>query len=89
MSLHTDALAICADKEIWLAALKDFNRSTNKTSSMIDQMAASAGDIDRRVEAVRREHFPRAHRLIILNGVAITVSKTGRSTRQVWAANYE
>jgi hypothetical protein len=89
MSLHTDALAICADKESWWATLKDFNRGTEKTGRMIDQMTASSNDIDRRVEEVRRTYFPRAHALIIQNGEAITVSKTGRSIRQVWTANRE
>lgn len=83
------ARAICADREAWYVSLRELNTAMEKgqaTGAMADALIAREADITARVEQLRRAHFPRAHRLVISMGSAITVSRTGRSTRRVWEA---
>jgi hypothetical protein len=82
--LDVEARAICAARAAWWDQLRAFNADENKTGAMADVLFRASDDIDQRVEALRRKFFPRAHRLIVQAGEAITVSRTGRSTRRVW-----
>lgn len=50
----------------------------------IDDLMQRMADHDAAVEELRRRYYPRAHRLVIVDGKAITVSPTGRSLRTVW-----
>lgn len=50
----------------------------------IDALMRRMAEHDAAVEALRDRYYPRAHRLVIVDGKAITVSPTGRSLRTVW-----
>lgn len=80
----TEARAICEAKAQWWDDLRAFNRAEHKTGVMADKLMTRSTELDQRVEQLRRKHFPRAYRLIVSDGEAITVSKTGRSTKRVW-----
>ena len=83
------AAALNAAREAWQADLKQLNaavREGTATGVDVDAIMARDAEISAGVELLRRKYFPRAHRLIIGMGSAITVSKTARSTRRVWAA---
>lgn len=83
------AAAISKDQSAWWVKLKSANAKIaagEPAGSEYDALMIAGERIRERTEAARRKFFPRAHRLVISDGTAITVSKTGRSTRLVWSA---
>lgn len=82
-----EAREICAAREQWWGRLRAFNREGGmKTGAQADAVMQTSAELDARVEALRRRYFPRAHRLVVQNGKAITVSATARAVRRVWTA---
>lgn len=86
IDFDTEARQICADRDQWFQDLKTYNRTPGVTAADVDALMARSEQIDQRVEQLRRRFYPRAHRLVISHGSAVTVSPTGRSTRRVWTA---
>ena len=81
-----EARSICSDLEAWWERLRAFNRSEGRTGAELDAIMASRDAIGDRAEELRRRYFPRAHRLVVQNGAAITSSPTARSIKRVWTA---
>lgn len=83
------AHAINAARSAWQDDLRTLNaalRGGTATARDVDAILARSAELDTAVELLRRKFYPRAHRLIIGHGSAITISKTARSTKRVWTA---
>lgn len=83
-----EARQVSAAREQWWEQLRAFNREGGmKTGAQAETVMRTSDEIDARVEALRQCYFPRAHRLVVQNGVAITSSPTARSVKRVWTAS--
>lgn len=80
-----EARSISAEVDAWRAAIRDLARTPAPTGEQAAAIIATRDQLDSRVERLRRRYLPRAHRLVVSDGRAITVSPTARSTRTVWS----
>lgn len=79
----TEALSIDDAREAAYAALREAN-VRGLVGADAEAMRAAMVDVDARCEALRRAYFPDCHRLYVVIGMALTVSRGGQSREIVW-----
>ncbi|PFG19897.1 hypothetical protein [Serinibacter salmoneus] len=84
-AFDAEARSICDGVDAWRAAIRDLARTSTPTGEAAAAIIATRVQLDSRVEKLRRRYLPRASRLIVSDGRAITVSRTARSARTVWS----
>ena len=88
MTFYDDAEKIADARKQWHDDLKQANRD-GPTGTFVDELFTRSDALDAEIEQLRRQYFPRAHRLVITASGACTVSPTGRSIRTVWERQRE
>ena len=79
------AVALDDEHESINAALAKVARSSELHGRDLDAIMQRMEEHRAATEELRRRYYPRAHRLVIVDGRAITASRTGRSVRTVWS----
>ncbi|UGT71553.1 hypothetical protein LTT66_16240 [Nocardia gipuzkoensis] len=78
-----EVAAIDTARDAASAALREAN-ARGLTGADIDAVIDAMDQVTARCEELRRRYFPRRHRLFVACGLAVVISRTGRSTEIVW-----